>query len=155
MDEILKWLNRCKRKILIIKKKLPSCSCRIFSPFYLHVLSSTYTEICTLKLQGSQWKTLCWQLRFLKPNKKDKLEWQVRDAKQLCRQKHMFGRGCTSASAWLRVCSRDPGSQALNTTTDQLWKRRKYGQHFVLVTQWTTTVDVSCLFSYLSQFQFP
>lgn len=123
MDEILKWLNRSKRKILIIKK-LPFCSCRLFFPFYLHVLSSTYTEICTFKLQGSQWKTLCWQLRFLKPNKKDKLEWQVRDTKQLCRRKHMFGRGCTSASARLQQGPRQPSPEHNHRPTVEAAKIR-------------------------------
>lgn len=110
MDEILKWLNRSKKNNN--NKKFPSCSCRIFSPFYLHVLSSTYTEICTSKLQGSPWKTLCWQLRFLKPNKEEKLEWQGRDAKPLGRRKHLFGRG-----RYFCVCASAAGTQAAQPWT--------------------------------------
>lgn len=61
---------------------------------------------------------------FKNPIKKDKLEWQVRDAKQLCRRKHMFGRGCTSASARLQQGPRQPSPEHNHRPTVEAAKIR-------------------------------
>lgn len=105
MDEILKQLNRSKRKIIIKKKSLQvpvgySPILSTCSLLYLH--RDLYFQITELPVEDFVLAT-----KILKPNKKDKLEWQVVEATQLYKLKLAFGR-----SLYFCICASAAGTQA-------------------------------------------